>query len=228
MRTVLLLALAAAAHGVSAQGLSVEPVTLAIAPGERSGSVWLFNDGTRPVRVVASVFAWRQQDGEEVLAPATDIGISPPAVDVPPGVRQRLRAVRLGAAEAAVERSYRLIVDEHPAGDDEAVVRYSLPLFVESAGAAGAALLVCVVSGQSQQTWLRIRNPGGRHAKLVDLRYLPPQGPARPLISDLAGYVLPGSYKHWRLDGAPQDFAQGRFAAQVNGEPRSWPSARCG
>lgn len=216
--------------------------------GESATSLWLTNTGDRGLDVQAQVFNWQQRDGEEALTPTAEVGLSPPHVQIPPGQRQRLRVVRLPAQAAQTAQpgglhSYRIIVDKQPAAaptgaaSDAASERLRLslplPLFVLPAQALTPTVAACVFAQPAPHTGLRLRNTGGGYAKVVDLAYQLPQSPPLPdtpaqmLMEDLAGYVLPGSFKHWQLDGTLQHFVGASLHAQINGQGQTWVLQPC-
>lgn len=171
--------------------------------GESATSLWLTNTGDRGLDVQAQVFNWQQRDGEEALTPTAEVGLSPPHVQIPPGQRQRLR------------------------------LSLPLPLFVLPAQALTPTVAACVFAQPAPHTGLRLRNTGGGYAKVVDLAYQLPQSPPLPdtpaqmLMEDLAGYVLPGSFKHWQLDGTLQHFVGASLHAQINGQGQTWVLQPC-
>lgn len=224
-----LVAMAMAGVAAQAEDLDIEPVSMRMAPEESSSSLWISNVSQQPVQITARVFTWLQQGGDEVLVPTGDVVLSPPWVNILPGVQQRVRVMRLnGAAQMLQERSYRIIVDAQDPQQPQNATRYSLPLFLDMQGSALVALQLCLSGEDAAHSWLRIHNAGQHHAKLVDLQYLPGLGAkTQVLISELAGYVLPGGYKRWELDGSATEFAAGQFTATVNGQVQSWPAVMC-
>ncbi len=227
-RCLAALGLSIVAGSALAAGLQLQPVALALAPGESSATVWLDNRGTTPLRVQARVFAWRQSDGDDELQPTREVALSPATMLIPPGARQRLRVVVLeppaGSAaesqtESPTERSYRLIIDELDP-QQALAARFSLPLFVNANAHAdaGELLRLGLTALDPASTRLRIDNPGRHHAKLVDLAYRRPDGSLQMLAPSLAGYVLAGRYKHWTLDEPMAHFEPGSFELMVNGK----------
>lgn len=219
------IALALGCGLLQAAELNLQPVSITLLPGETSASVWITNTGASELALVSSPFAWQQHDGDEQLSPTPEVAVSPIAVHVPPGGRQRLRVVLRSAVPSGQERSYRIIIDELVQADHVARARYSLPMFVNVDQDAPLHLKAHLSSLGPSGTQLRIDNLGARHAKLVGLAYRPPDGEPRVLAADLAGYVLPGSYKHWSLPGAISAYREGSFEATVDGQPMRIPAA---
>lgn len=207
--------------------LRLEPVSLTLAPDQAATSLWLSNTGQQPLQAQVRLFAWTQDGGGEVLAPTRELAVSPPLLEVPPLGRQRIRLVRLGTGAPAAETAYRLVVDELP-GDrsvaataPDALLRYSIPVFVQPlAPAASSRLSARIEQDVAGGRRLRLDNSGERHARISALTFVGTGGRRHLLAPNLAGYVLPGRYKHWPLPDALGLPPYGRFEADVNGQPQ--------
>ena len=201
--------------------LRLEPVSLALQPGEQATTLWLSNTGQQPLQAQVRLFSWTQEEGGEVLVPTRAVPVSPPLLEVPPLGRQRVRIVRLDADAPAAETAYRLVVDElpHSPASDSPLLRYSIPVFVLPAPPpAGPQLSARIEEDAAGRPLLRLENSGDRHARVAALRYIGTGGRRHELAPSLAGYVLAGRYKHWPL---PEDAGRppyGRFEAEVNGQ----------
>src|SRR5690606_31082397 len=101
-----------AAGLASAATLQISPVSIELGPDEPGAAVTLRNPGSTPMFGQLRVYAWDQQDGQDVLAPTQSLAASPPLLQVPPGSEQLVRIVRTGAAEAGKESAYRILIDE--------------------------------------------------------------------------------------------------------------------
>ncbi|AJP56343.1 hypothetical protein UC34_03705 [Pandoraea vervacti] len=199
-------------HGAD---LQIEPVTVDLS--ESSTSIWIRNHGAESIHVTAKIFSWDQVDGDELLKPTNDVGVSPPRADIAPGARQRLRVIRRDNATTQRERAFRLIIDATTNPPAAVTPRYSLPVFVESMGERPVALLAQLKSTDDGRAQLHLINPKGYRAKVVDLTYRISAVDAQILVPDLSGYILPCSYKRWILPGKFSQYKAGHFEAVVNG-----------
>lgn len=203
MRFSIIAALLALLPGAArASAVVIWPVDPVIRTGEQSTALWLENKGDAPVTLQVRSLRWTQPDGEDRLDGQDAVVASPPIAEVQPGARQLVRIVRR-APGGAPEAAYRLLIDELPppppapgeAGAPQArlavQMRYSIPLFVHS-GTAGAAQLDARVTGDTAGRVLLIRNTGGTHARLTDLRVVA-GGREVVVRAGLAGYVLSGA-----------------------------------
>ena len=140
------------AGAASASGIKVSPVSLTLSPSATSAMLVLTNQGTELVRFHITAFAWGEKpDGQMELSPSTEIVFFPAMVSLKPGEARKVR-VGVTAKPAALERSYRVFVQELPglvktAGQRVSVVgmltKMGIPVFYE----AGTRTSLPAVSG---------------------------------------------------------------------------------
>lgn len=221
MRAVFLpvLAAAMAALPASAADLQISPVSIAFKPGQSAAGITLQNQGESPVYGQVRAFQWTQRDGEDVLTETADVIVSPPIIEVAPRAMQTIRLVRRGAAPAAGEGTYRLLIDEIPRDGGQAsgvdiLLRYSVPVFMLPAGNPAPQLAWTVLRDNGEWT-LRVRNSGTLHAQLGATRLRNTAGTDFDISKGLLGYVLPGQQRSWKLP-VPKDAAlDGRLAVKT-------------
>lgn len=217
--------------GVRAAGLQVAPISLTLEAGRGADGLWLSNTGDAPLTAQVRVFHWTQAANEDRLDASRGLVVSPPMLKLEPGARQLVRVIRTGAPPAQREDAFRLLVDEVP---DEAaqktglnfVLRYSIPVFVASAGEAKPApQLSWSLRGDEPGPALEVANAGSMHAQLASLSFAGRNGEAIAISDGLLGYVLPGSTMRWPLKGEASAFAQGgQLSARINGETLAPPA----
>ncbi len=128
-----------------AASLRVSPVSLTLTAPAAATSLRVWNDGDQPINVQVRVFRWTQRNGEDVLAPAADVAVSPPITALQPGSAQVVRVVRVSPEAVMREESYRLYIDELPnpflpqGAGINLLVRHSIPVFF-TPGVSAAAL----------------------------------------------------------------------------------------
>lgn len=218
-----------------ASGLQVAPVGLEFQPSSPAQGLWLTNTGSEALHAQVRVFHWTQADGKDVLTPTRALVASPPMLTLAPGAQQLVRVIRLGASDAnGSEDAYRLLVDElpQPAQQDQTgvryVLRYSVPVFVESARppdpAAMAASLHWSLIHDDNGIVLQVRNTGTTHAQLSNAKLLPPGTAPVTVSAGLLGYVLPGMTMRWPLKiSAPRLPTGTQLKADINGKPVDQP-----
>ena len=223
-----LFAAAALASGAAAAaGLQVSPVTLTLPPAQNADGLWLSNTGDNVVNAQVRVYRWTQEGGEDKLTPLRGLLVSPPMLQLPAESRQLIRAIRVGAppsGEGAVQEAYRVIIDELPVDMQgkkglQFVLRYSVPIFIDPAGApASAAQLMWALRREGDKAVLEVANSGASHAQLAELSFTDTAGHRTVVHAGLLGYVLPGAQMRWTLKPPAATFtAGGTWEAMING-----------
>jgi fimbrial chaperone protein len=228
---------AAGCPAAHAADLQVSPISLQFAAAEQAQGLWLSNTGTQPLRAQVRVQRWFQGNDGDQLEAARDLVASPPSLEIAPGQRQLVRIVRPQPATAAQERSYRLIVDELPAGSGSALnsqplaapaqglqflLRYSIPVFVAPQGPAAPVPKQSDLRSLSAQltvgaqTHLSVANAGARRVRISQLVYEDSQGRRVMLVAGLLGYVLAGQQMRWVLPAAARGATSGVLKARFN------------
>nr|WP_246432391.1 fimbria/pilus periplasmic chaperone [Xanthomonas theicola] len=180
--------------------------------------VWFYNHSHAPWQAEARLYRWQQHDNQDLLEPASDVALSPRLIDIPAGGRQLLR-LRLGPVPASRENAYRLVVEERATPGDTALLRYSAPVFVQPERPATTPPLAARLAGDDARPVLLIHNAGNRHARIADLTFFDAQGRHHPIADSLAGYVLAGQSRQWRLLGVADAFRDGHFVARIDSQP---------
>ena len=212
-----------AALPVQAATLQISPVLVDLAPQQGASGIMLRNPGTTPIYGQVRVYAWDQAQGDDVLTATTDIQASPPIIQVPPKGEQLVRLVRAGKDLPAVEKSYRLVIDEIPDPSTPLVngvvlrMRYSVPVFVAGATPAPVPELVWRVTRADKEWVLRLDNTGTRYAQVASLQIV--AGGETPVakVDGLLGYALAQRQREWRIPVKHGAAGPVKIKALVNG-----------
>jgi fimbrial chaperone protein len=148
-RLVLALALVMATSSfASAATFTVNPTQILLSDKAASTLLTLTNESDEPIRFQLSAFAWNQTpSGELELTPSKDVVFFPALLTL--GAKEQ-RRIRVGAVvpAAAIERSYRIFIEELPplqsAGAGAAVrvlTKMGVPIFLRPAKEAATATL---------------------------------------------------------------------------------------
>jgi len=122
-----------------AANFSITPVRLLFSPNTRSALLTLRNQNPEALRFQLNLFAWDQPpNGEMQLTPTEDLIVFPTLLTLAPG---EVRYIRVGPATpfAAVEKTYRLFVEELPALETpieaptgiRVLTRMGIPIFLQ-------------------------------------------------------------------------------------------------
>ena len=227
--SLLLASMMLASGPVWASGLQVSPVSLTLKASQNADGLWLSNVSDDVVHAQVRVYRWTEQSGQQQLAPSQGLVISPPMLAIGPGQKQLIRVIRVGAPPSgpdAVEQAYRLAIDELPVDTQgkkglQFVLHYSLPVFVEPAGAGKVApRLHWSLHRDGTRAVLEVSNTGTGHAQLSEVSYTNSRGRRTEIEGGLLGYVLPGATMHWTLKQPATEFAgTGTFEVRISGAP---------
>lgn len=206
-RATATLALAAACLPafVHAGSFSANPIRLTLAAGAPSTALTLENTGEEPVTVQASLMAWTQEEGRDVLRPSQDLIVSPPIFKLAPRARQTVRVGTLRPADPTRERAYRLYLTEVPvarAADQVGVsvsLQLALPLFVQPAAPLERRLQWRARPLDGGRIELSVSNLGNGHVQVVSTTLLG-EGGAPIGEHPPRAYVLPGASASWTVE----------------------------
>ena len=205
--------------------LRVQPVTVDVVAPAQASSVTLQNSGKTAVAIQVQVFEWTQVDGADVYRPTTEVVPSPPRAMSEPGIGYTVRLARTGNTAISGEKAYRLWIDEmppaHPPKPEGAAVdvriRYDIPVFFHQQGAKPA--LTWRAYRVRDNLYVEAINSGTQHQRIEQLAVDTARGPW-PVTPGLAGYVLAGSTRSWRVpprNDLPQGRADVDLIAKVGG-----------
>jgi fimbrial chaperone protein len=159
--------LAAAPVAAQPSGVQVSPILVSVAPENGLASVRLRNWRHAETAFEATLYAWRQEEGRDVLTVADDVVIAPSVFAIAAGAEQIVR-IAAPRPDADIERAYRLILREiAPADARESGLRvqlqFSLPVFATPAGADAALVLrdgALVNEGRAHARLIRVASDG--------------------------------------------------------------------
>jgi fimbrial chaperone protein len=204
-RVVAALVLLASAGPTRAAEVEVGPVLVTLTPATRNALVTIRNQGKEASRFEIQAKAWNQGPaGEMELSSTEEIAVYPPVLVVAPGEE---RNIRVGAVTppGAVERSYRVIVQEMaPPETPESgaqvrlLTRMLLPIFVAPAKGVEKPVIAGLAARAGQVTF-RLANEGTVHIRPESVK-LVGTGAAGEVVfeSELpAWYVLAGGVREY-------------------------------
>ena len=210
MRSLLTAALILLAFtGRAAAGVfSVTPTRLLLTVDQKSTLVTLSNDSDHAVRFQLSVFTWDQNDdGSMKLGPTSDVVFYPPLLTL---AGHETRQIRVGTQikPAAIERTYRLFVEELPNADEAPLsanavkmrTRIGIPVFVQGAKPAPVTKIERIAAEDGAVT-VDVRNLGNAHTVVqsVQLRGLAAGGREQFSTSTTGWYLLGQQHQMFRV-----------------------------
>lgn len=146
---LLAIAMLAAPPSAAAASYTVNPTRVYLSATAGSALLTLKNESREPLRMQIRAQRWGQNAaGEMQLAATEDLIVFPTMVTLKPGEERKIR-VAAAAAFGAVEKTYRLYVEELPASSTEKaegaavriLTRMGIPVFLQPARPAATATL---------------------------------------------------------------------------------------
>jgi fimbrial chaperone protein len=199
-RLAAMVLLLGATTSARAAGMQITPVVVELSAAAPRATVELKNLAGAPARLELTASAWEQTaDGQTRLAPAPEIVVFPPLLEIAPGEVRKIR-VSTTAAFGAKEQAYRLSIRELPPaqkpGDANALTfltRFSLPVFLMPARPALRAEIAGTAVHDGKLA-LTIRNTGSTRLSpgTVKIEGLDAQGKHVLSASADVWYVLAG------------------------------------
>lgn len=186
-----------------AQAIEVAPVSITLAPEQRTASLTITNRGNASMVIQVRPFAWSENLGDSKLTETAALAVSPPFAEIAPGQAQSIRLL-LRQAPGAAEATYRLLIDQLAPPNAPGVrvaLRISLPVFAKPSARTAAALQWRIVPGRPNAE-LEVQNRGTQHAMIVGAQVTAPSGAAIPVRTTTHPYVLAGATSRWPIENA--------------------------
>lgn len=196
-----------------ASGFEVSPVALTFTDKVASGMISVTNRSTEPVRFQVKALAWSQKpDGEMVFTPSRDIVFFPAMLTLNPNEARNIR-VGITIAPAAVEKTYRVFVQELPRlslsrADNGSTVgvlsNMAIPVFLAPASPKVTPTL-SPIALQGTTVKFVLRNTGTVHFRPDNLVLLAKDGANVLHTAELSTwYVLAGGTREYVATLPPQ------------------------
>ena len=216
-------ALASGGWQAQAAGLQIAPVGLSLPTADRAAFFTLSNIGGNAATTQVRIFRWTQNSaGEDVLTPDDGLVVSPPMAQIESGREQQFRVIRTRPA-GSEEEAFRLIIDElplpgaKPAKGVQLLLRYSVPVFLNTVENPPAKLQWRIETGSKGQAVLTVQNTGNAHAQISRMWIDRGKDQATlPVSQGLWAYVLPGKTVRRAVSVPAASLRQGRLIAVVN------------
>lgn len=201
LAAILISALTSLAAG--AQALSIQPVNVFLAPGQRATTVTVSNQGNSKTAFQIRAYAWKQQNGDDQLTASDQVVISPPIATISPGGNQVVRLIlRLPPLASDQESSYRIVVDQIPPPAEPGIVhivlRLSIPIFAEPTKRAAPNVQFHLEVNDGQLYLVGI-NSGLRHDVLRDIELTTRDGRKLKPVTGSSPYILAGATRRWSI-----------------------------
>ena len=195
------------AAGANAATLTISPVSVFLNSGLNSALLEVNNQESHQITLQARIYSWSQSMNEDVLAPTTDIIMSPPIATIPAGGSQTFRLLlRPGAkADTGRERHYRILLDEIPAASMEPTrvnfaMRSSIPVLVMPPKPAPSSLIWRAARDGSGAMIVTATNASSAYDRIFELEVIHTDGSVHTgVMQGTNAYVLPHAQRQWAV-----------------------------
>lgn len=194
----------------------VSPIQIYLSAGKTTELLAIENQSSESVRLQVTAFGWKQNPrGEMELAPTEDVVFFPALLTLEPG---KERKVRIGVSKpaGAVERTYRVFVEELPPlekpsevgnrSEVKVLTRFGVPIFVQPAKLtrSGAIENAKLESGTVK---FQVKNTGNAAFSLISVRTSGAGADGSQTFENQAAgwYVLAGGERVYEIAIPPAD-----------------------
>jgi fimbrial chaperone protein len=188
---------------VEGQALSVLPVNIFLAPGQKAATLTITNQGNRGTAIQIRGYDWSQKDDDDQLTTSDALVVSPPLATIAPGATQVVRLIlRLPPLSGDREFTYRILVDQIPPpaepGIVHVVLRLSIPIFALPTTRA-ASIVRYHLELNAGQMYLVGSNEGLRHEAIRDIVLSSGDGRKMKPGPGALPYILSGATRRWPI-----------------------------
>jgi fimbrial chaperone protein len=187
--------------GATAQSLSVLPVNVLFAPGQKASSLTVANTGTAETAIQIRAYAWNQKDGDDQLSDSDAVVLSPPIARMAPGASQVIRLI-LRQAPQGREATYRILIDQIPPPAEPGIVhmvlRLSIPIFAQPSTRAVSHVQFHLETDSGKLVLVGI-NDGLSHELIHDIVLTTSDGRKLKEESGASPYILAGATRRWPI-----------------------------
>jgi fimbrial chaperone protein len=199
---------------------SVDPLLIELNGQTNSAVLSITNPTAKELRFEIKAFVWDQTppDGTMQLTATQDVVIFPPLVSIKPRMTQRVR-VGTTVASGAIEKSYRIMVEELPTGDVKPVAnqvairtRIGIPVFIEPTKAVRSGSIGNVAI-KNRTVSVTLTNTGSKHVMVdeVVIRGMVATDEQSFEQSMQGWYVLAGKSRTWQYTFKPSQCRTTKF-----------------
>jgi fimbrial chaperone protein len=190
-----------AAPVATAQALSVLPVNVFFAPGQKASSVTVTNVGTSETSIQIRAFAWAQTDGGDQLTDSDAVVLSPPLATIAPGASQVVRLI-LRQLPQGREAAYRILVDQIPPPAEPGIVhmvlRMSIPIFAQPPTRAVPHVQFHLEADSGKLILVGV-NDGLSHESIRDVELTTSDGRKLKEEPNASPYILANVTRRWPI-----------------------------
>jgi fimbrial chaperone protein len=186
--------------------MGLQPLGAQLSSRQPIASFTLTNRSSEPMLIQTHVYAWTQQQGQDIYNSTHDLLVTPPIISIPPGQEQLLRIGWLNPFPQQQEQAYRLYIQQistNPSIHNESKngvmisLRIGLPVFIQPTLESKPQLSGYIQTRKNNQIRVSIKNTGNAHAKIVRIELVNNEQ-LLPVIETFK-YILPHQTQSWLI-----------------------------
>lgn len=186
--------------------MSISPILVDLTTQKKVVSVTLGNTSDKKLIYQATTLSWTQVDGQNQYTETRDLLVVPPIVEIPAGASQIFRVTTRQPQINAVEKSYRLILEnvtpEHSFQSEKTNnivfrINHDIPVFVAPTVNTGHQTRWSTCTAIKGKGCLKIENTGNERVRFSELQI---NGQNWKKTLTMNETLLAGAWKQWQYD----------------------------
>lgn len=221
----------------AAATFKVSPIQIYLSPGRTTELLAVENQSSESVRLQVTAFGWTQSPrGDIELAPTEDVVFFPALLTLEPGKERKIR-IGVSKPAGAVERTYRVFVEELPPlekpsesgnrSEVKVLTRFGVPIFVQPAKVTKSG---AIEDGRLEAgiVKFRVKNTGNAAFSLLSVHVVGAGADGKSTFeSQAAGwYVLAGGERLYEITVPGADCRRTKsISIEATTEHDAWKAA---
>jgi len=189
-----------------AGSFQVSPVRVQITPEAPNGAISVRNDSpTDSVVLQLRVMDWKQERGEDIYTPSTELIATPPIFTIPSGATQTVRVGLRRTVQTEMQQTFRLYITEVPSAPKEGfkglqvALNIGIPVFVAPKVLTGTPPVWRSALTADGKLELSVTNPANAHVQIFDAQLYEGQDSIPVAVLQEPRYLLAGQSSSWQL-----------------------------
>lgn len=202
---VLFIAAILIAGEACAGSFQVSPVRIELSPAMPTAAISVRNESTTDSVVVQlRPMNWKQENGQDVYTPSTDLIATPPIFTMKPGATQTIRVGLRKAEQSDIQQTFRIYLTEVPPPPKpgfqglQVALNIGIPIFIAPKSKSGGEPAWRAVTDAEGRLAITATNPANSHVQVLDFT-LGDDSEGTLGVSQEPRYVLAGQSITWRV-----------------------------
>ena len=191
---------------VSAGSFQVSPVRVELSPATPTAAITVRNESpTDSVVVQLRATNWKQEKGEDVYSPSTELIATPPIFTMKPGATQTVRVGLRKADQGDVQQTFRLYITEVPPPPKpgfqglQVALNIGIPVFIAPKVKTGGQPVWRAQIDSNGRLVVTATNPANSHIQILDANFFDEQDKVAIAVTQQPRYILANQTVTWPL-----------------------------